>query len=165
MNCVNCGIETNNPKFCSRSCSSSHNNSMCPKRRTNKICVIENCNNSVSSHKSTLCYNHYAERKERLDCKNKTLGFYKEKLSLVGKHKSWQFSHIRSLCRSWLKHLTKLPCYNCGYKKHVELCHIKPITSFPDTALLSEVNSEKNVIQLCRNCHWEFDNGLLKMDV
>jgi hypothetical protein len=165
MKCINCEKETSNPKFCSKSCSAVYNNSKFPKRKTTRTCNIDGCDKKVFSYRSTLCRNHYYERNDRLDAKNKTLGFYKEKLSVSGKHKSWQFSHVRLLCRSWLKHLAKLPCHNCGYDKHVELCHIKPLSSFPDTALLSEVNSEKNVIQLCRNCHWEFDKGILKLDV
>lgn len=59
--------------------------------------------------------------------------------------------------------MINLPCAYCGYSLHVELCHIKPISSFPDSALLSEVNSRKNNIQLCRNCHWELDNSILKI--
>ena len=47
--------------------------------------------------------------------------------------------------------------------KHVELCHIKPIASFKDSALLSEVNSKNNIVQLCPNCHWELDHGILKL--
>ena len=46
-------------------------------------------------------------------------------------------------------------------QKHVELCHIKPIHSFSETSTLGEINSENNVVQLCPNCHWEFDNGFL----
>ena len=30
--------------------------------------------------------------------------------------------------------------------------------NYDDSALLGEVNSEDNAIQLCPNCHWEFDN-------
>ena len=51
-----------------------------------------------------------------------------------------------------------MPCAKCGYDKHVELAHIKPISKFGDESKLSDVNSENNVIQLCPNCHWEFDN-------
>lgn len=54
-------------------------------------------------------------------------------------------------------------CSNCSYDKHVEVCHIKAISSFPLSAKIAEVNSPKNLILLCPNCHWEFDNGLLKV--
>ena len=49
----------------------------------------------------------------------------------------------------------------CGYDKHVECCHIKAVSDFPDTALLGEVNAPGNLVLLCRNCHWELDHGLL----
>jgi hypothetical protein len=91
----------------------------------------------------------------------KTIGEYRKMKSVEGKHPSWVHSHIRMFCRSWNKELLKLPCACCNYNLHVELCHIKPISSFPDESLLGDVNSSKNIIQLCRNCHWEFDNGYI----
>ena len=54
-------------------------------------------------------------------------------------------------------------CAVCGYSIHVELCHKKPISEFKDKALLSEINAEENLVYLCRNHHWEFDNGYLKI--
>lgn len=56
-----------------------------------------------------------------------------------------------------------MPCSNCGYSKHIQLCHIKPIKDFSDDTLLKDVNSPDNIIQLCPNCHWEFDHGLLNL--
>ena len=67
-------------------------------------------------------------------------------------------SHIRGLARIQHKDLLKQPCAYCGYTRHVELCHIKAVSSFSEESLVSEVNSVDNVIQLCRNCHWEFDH-------
>ena len=52
-------------------------------------------------------------------------------------------------------------CAHCGYDKHVEICHIKAIKDFDDSALISEINSKENLIALCPNCHWEFDHHLL----
>ena len=91
-----------------------------------------------------------------------TIGEYRKKNSVKGKHPSWIHSHVRQFNRSWNKHLTEKPCDVCGYDKHVELCHIIPVSSFPDDALLGEFNSDDNNRVLCRNHHWEFDNGLLK---
>jgi hypothetical protein len=50
-------------------------------------------------------------------------------------------------------------CQHCGYSRHVEVCHIENMADFPDTALISEINSPKNLTALCRNCHWVFDHG------
>jgi len=36
MKCLECNIETENPKFCSKSCSAKFNNKKFPKRKTNK---------------------------------------------------------------------------------------------------------------------------------
>ena len=158
MKCLNCNIETLNNKFCSRSCAASYNNKISPKRKTKKTCVI--CGEPVKSYKYNRCEIHWNEYKIN-KFKLKTIGEYR--LKLKNKHPSWIHSHIRQFARSWLKHLTKLPCSICGYDKHVELCHIKPLSEFNDSDLLSLVNSEDNIIQLCRNCHWELDNGLINL--
>ena len=52
----------------------------------------------------------------------------------------------------------------CGYSKHYEVAHIKAVADFDDNDLISEINSENNLIALCPNHHWEYDNGLLKID-
>ncbi len=52
-------------------------------------------------------------------------------------------------------------CANCNYNKHVEVCHIKGISDFPDDAQVKEINHVDNLRYLCRNCHWELDNGLI----
>jgi hypothetical protein len=155
MLCLNCNKETTNPKFCCKSCSATYTNKQYPKRKTNKTCSI--CGEQVKSYRHTKCEKHWQEYKNN-QYQNKTIGEYRNYESVKGKHTSWINSHIRLFARSWLKHLTKLPCAHCGYDKHVELAHIKPIASFTDDCLLSDVNSELNVIQLCPNCHWEFDN-------
>lgn len=163
MKCLNCEKETLNPKFCSKSCSASLNNKLSPKRKISKRCSM--CTNIVRNYRSKLCEFHWNEHQKNKNenFKNRTLKYYRTKKCLNKLHKSSLHAHIRVLARSWFKELSKKPCKNCGYSKHVELCHIKPIASFSDNALLNEVNSEKNIIQLCPNCHWEFDNGLIKL--
>ena len=54
-------------------------------------------------------------------------------------------------------------CEVCRYGKFVEICHIKPVASFPDEATLEEINAHDNLIALCPNCHRELDAGLLKL--
>ena len=54
-------------------------------------------------------------------------------------------------------------CKVCGYDKHVEVCHIKSVSSFLDTATVLEINSIENLVVLCRNHHWEYDHDLLKL--
>jgi len=52
-------------------------------------------------------------------------------------------------------------CEICGYEKHVEVCHRKPVSEFSEDSLISEINHIDNLIGLCPNHHWEFDHGLL----
>ena len=158
-NCNHCGKETTNPKFCSKSCAAKETNKT-PKRKLLKKC--SQCESIVRSYRSNLCEHHFQEyqktRKEYL--LNLTLAEYINRPCIKRLHISSKFAHIRGLCRSWHKALTKQPCHICGYSKHVELAHIKAVSSFDLTAKLSEVNSPDNIVQLCPNCHWEFDNGL-----
>lgn len=55
------------------------------------------------------------------------------------------------------------PCEHCGYSLHTELCHIQDVKDFPGSATVGEINAPSNVAILCRNCHWEFDNGHLTL--
>jgi hypothetical protein len=53
--------------------------------------------------------------------------------------------------------LSGLPssCKLCGYSLIINVHHIKPVSSFPDTALISEINSLSNLVALCPNHHYE----------
>lgn len=164
LNCSQCEKEIIKTKlqasksknhFCSRSCSASFNNKKFVKRTLIRTCV--ECNSLVKSYRHTRCEKHH-ENYINNKYINKTIGEYRNKSSLKDKHSSWINSHIRLFAREWNKDLKQLPCAKCGYNKHVELAHIKKITSYPDNSKLSEVNNKENIIQLCPNCHWEFDN-------
>jgi len=56
-------------------------------------------------------------------------------------------------------------CLICGYEKHVEVCHIRGVMEFPDDTTVAEINSLKNLVGLCPNHHWEFDNDKLEEKV
>lgn len=162
--CLTCSKETTNPRFCSQSCSASYNNVIHVKKKRNPTKCTK-CENPTKSSRHTLCKNHLLELQEerKTTIRTQTLGDYWSRKSLENLHTSSKNVHIRLLARKDFKELTKQPCKNCGYTKHVELCHIKPINSFPETALVSEVNSRENIVQLCPNCHWELDNNLLEL--
>ena len=149
--------------FCSRTCAASYNNKYFPKRKLEvrlcKRCGKEIARNSYKN-KNQICQEcRRATSVERH--KSKTIGEYRESLAVKGKHPSWVSAHVRIFCRSWNKDLTVLPCQCCGYDKHIELCHIKPTSSFPSDAPLGEVNDPSNILVLCRNCHWEYDHNIL----
>lgn len=163
-NCENCGIETKNPKFCCKSCAASLNNKLFPKRKITKKC--SRCDNIIRNYRSLLCESCY---KDHLSCQkeallNNTLSEYTNRDCIKKLHRSSRHAHIRGLARSWFKDLTLLPCASCGYSKHVELCHIKSVSSFSADSKIRDINSSSNLIQLCPNCHWEFDNNKLSLN-
>jgi len=45
--------------------------------------------------------------------------------------------------------------------KIVEVCHVREISSFPETALMGEVNSLDNLKYLCPNHHKLLDKKLI----
>jgi len=73
-------------------------------------------------------------------------------------HRSNAFGAIRGRARTVAKNNGLDKCAVCGYTKHVEICHRKAISDFPETAVMSEVNAVENLIALCPTHHWEFDN-------
>lgn len=102
-------------------------------------------------------YSIYCEecrgRGGRLPARHATIGEYRLKYPKTHQLK------VREFCRKWNPEIREMPCAFCGYEKHVELAHVEPIAAFPDGARLRDVNASSNVIPLCPNCHWEFDNA------
>lgn len=150
--------------FCSRSCAAKVNNQ--GKRRH----PPRSCNKCKKEYITSKTHRSLSVCEE---CKNKcfttekakaaTLGEYKNRVSVKGKHPSWVSAHVRGFNRNWNVSLTKLGCQYCGYNTHVELAHIKAISEFDDTATLAEINAPENIFVLCPNHHWELDNG--KLDI
>jgi hypothetical protein len=156
-------IGTNN--FCSRSCAVTYNN------------LTKSKNGKLKPYYCKYCYKLIATGWQELSTKNNTKTTCQEcnpnytNWSTINiKDFKQQFksihqfnSRIRSLARSlYKKHNKKLMCQNCNYNLHCEICHIKPISSFPDTTSVADINNIDNLICLCRNCHWELDHGYLK---
>lgn len=83
------------------------------------------------------------------------------KRELFARYTQWQTarSTIQKNARN-VYFLSNKPkqCVCCGYDKHFEVAHIKAVSDFEDDALISEINNEDNLIALCPNHHWEYDN-------
>lgn len=149
MNCISCGVETFNPKFCSRGCAAQANNKT-PKRRRSKKCFT--CDTLVL-HDRKYCKPCYTKS---ISVGDMTLQQAKDR---YGKHyKTAAFSLVTSRAREIGKQNNMTSCSYCGYAKHVEMCHIRAISKFPMDTLISVVNALSNLIALCPNCHWEFDH-------
>ena len=133
--------------FCSRSCSTSYNNTVSAKRVVSGKC--KKCETPVSAK-----YVYCKECRSSRLFENRTIA---EVVCLS--NKASRYCRIREHARKLYQHINA--CEACGYQKHVEICHIKPLSSYKVTALVSEVNDKSNIAVLCPNCHWELDNGLL----
>jgi predicted HNH restriction endonuclease len=100
-------------------------------------------------------------------CKKCRALLYKKDLTYAEITKNAKYQKnawIRDKARRVMKNLgIQKICRNCGYDKHVVVCHIKPISSFSEHSKISEINSTANLVYLCPNCHWELDNGLVKI--
>lgn len=161
VNCSNCGASLMKTKsqmrgtkhtYCNSKCFATHTNTIRPKesyKQKTKKC--EKCNEKIFSNRK-YCKSCYKNKLE--DC-TKTLGeaIYKEH------HLSSAYALVRSRARAIAKKEGWAKCSKCGYDKHIEIAHIKPIGSFSHDTLISEINDPlTNLLPLCPNCHWEFDN-------
>ena len=154
VSCENCGISFTRSKsaigehtFCSHKCSAEYNNKH---RHRKDYHSCKYCAEKIPPSR-TVCDKHL-----KLTDPNRTLG------DLFSKPKYQRYSKVRELARRVMTNSDSIyKCYNCGYDKHVEVCHIKAIKDFPLTTKISEINSLSNLVYLCPNCHWEFDKGLL----
>lgn len=151
--CKNCLKETNNPSFCSRSCNATYNNKVIIKRKWHcKSCHKEK---PRPSKHARLC----ADCNEKSLPKHLTLkslrDFYRHK---DNKHRQNEYVYVREQSRRIALANGMNKCEVCGYDKFVEIAHKRAVASYPDEALISEINDISNLMALCPNHHWEYDH-------
>jgi len=74
-------------------------------------------------------------------------------------------STIQSHARNHYKKNASLDmCIHCGYTIGIDVCHIRDVCDFPDTAYIREINALENMTALCKRHHHEFDNHLLALE-
>lgn len=142
--------------FCNSSCAALFNNS----KRTKLIKPKKINKEKVLAYRKKIDPN-YKTLQERF-----TLQEQRTKGELFSNKASWQAarSHIQRRARKIYSKSTKPKCcIVCGYDKHYEVCHIKSVASFSNTATTGEINDIANLVALCPTHHWEFDKGLLDM--
>lgn len=90
----------------------------------------------------------------------------KTKKEVFNTNKTWQSARSsirRDAHNVFMRNNSDAKCKVCGYNKHIEVAHVKAVSEFSDDTLISEINDISNLIGLCPNHHWEYDNGLLKL--
>ncbi len=150
--CAHCKHNTVNPKFCSRRCSVSSNNSQKPKRKLKRKCHV--CETLVRSTRK-FCGRCFTIGSKRYKTMDDAVRRY------IKNGKAASFTIVRSRARAKLKREGRTACEVCGYNKFFEAAHRKALSSFPLETLIEIVNDSANIIALCPNHHWELDHGLL----
>lgn len=145
--------------FCSKSCAATHNNSLKPKQEKSvyikvpKTCISCNTTYSKDGRDATntcsrLCF-------VELGMKQRIM---KDVIKRAGAN---TYDTIRQNARAYSKYFYPSKCMLCDYTKHYEVCHVKDLKDFTREETLYEINNKTNLIHLCPNCHWEFDNNQL----
>ncbi len=147
--CLYCGEPTKNPKFYSKACSATMNNKLKPKRLPEGQCKV--CQKLITA-RNKYCIDCRPDPRMNLDRPINEM-FYEA-------NRAGRFTGIREHAKKSIKH-RKRSCQNCNWDIHVECCHIKSIASFPPDTPIGVVNHPDNLILLCPNCHYCFDNSLL----
>jgi hypothetical protein len=161
MLCNQCQKETNNPKFCSKSCAATFNNTRAPKRKPENTCATCKLPCTTSRTYCRECWLLVAKKRSVEKWNEETI---KSMRALGNANFNGRYSYIRGLSRrKYLKSNKDKFCYICQYSYHFDVCHIKDIKSFDENTTIGEVNSLDNLVALCKNHHWEFDTGLISL--
>lgn len=156
-------------RFCNRSCAVTFNNRGIRRHGSPLKDKCPDCGR-LKSRRSKMCQNCRIENrlisKVHPDLvKPSTLMGNRTKFQLFQIRVNWQSarSSIQRHARRVLNNSDKeKKCLECGYDKHVDCCHIKPVSDFGDDVLIKEINHIDNLMWLCPNHHWEFDNKIIK---
>lgn len=182
--CKNCGkIISSNKKdiiFCSKSCSAIYNNSKRTKLEhisDNEFTIIINNSKGWKEILKNLGYseNTKSNIRKKIQDRCNSLGIIlnnkdnlqdKTKKQLFEERANWQSARsaiVKLASKIYHESGKDYKCAVCGYDKHVEIAHIKAVSDFPETSTVAEINDINNLIGLCPNHHWEYDNGLLDL--
>jgi hypothetical protein len=156
-----CNNETSNPKFCSRSCAATYNNTAFPKRKVESACSLcgKPCTTTRTYCKS--CWKEVLANRSIEMWENCTL---KDMKGVGNANAGGRYPYIRTLARrKYLQSDRPKACVVCGYSLHFDVAHVKDVQSFCETTAISEINNLNNLKALCKNHHWEFDHGLLSI--
>jgi len=173
--------QTKKKHFCNRSCAATYNNKHSPKRKGISSGMCARCGRTLlfkRRPKGGYLQRKYCDpclKKARVEQGNANAWHNFPPIPVEEQSKA-EVKRRNHNTRLWwgnriTKHARKVyqesgkpyTCRQCGYSLHVDICHVKDIKDFPDTALVKEMNHPDNLVALCKNHHWEFDNGFLKL--
>lgn len=148
-------------KYCSQSCSAKHKNRTRTIKASPKLCAT--CKTVTVYGKRLYCDGCKSDKQSatrRVDVyETTTLQEWRAKYSISQYH-----AKIRGNSRyNYSRSHQPMSCKVCGYSTHVDICHIKDLKDFQMSTTIAEVNHIDNLVALCKNHHWEFDNGHLNL--
>lgn len=165
-------------KYCCKECAAKAQGSYLAQISDEKFLLLYHQCSSINELMNVLGYSSSGIIQINIKKRIKALGLplYQEiieqknhqitKGELFNSAKNWQCARptIQKAARKNYKFSDKpKKCCICGYDKHYEVAHIKAVSSFDDNALIDTINNIDNLIALCPNHHWEYDNGLLNI--
>lgn len=156
FNKFSCEIKKTNGNFCSQSCAATYNNKLYPKREKTNKC--KSCGEIIEA-KTVFCPTCIALGKHLRNGK-KVREMTIDEYMKFRNNDANKYAGIRADALSLTKKREQV-CQVCGYKKHVQVCHIKGIGKFDKSTIVKIVNAPENLILLCPTHHWEFDHNLL----
>jgi hypothetical protein len=122
--------------FCSSSCSATYNNRLRIRKEKPK---------SIKKEK---------EDKIGLLTKDELFG-------IRGSYQSARSTICKIARRVYKASGNPMKCLVCGYEKHTDISHVDPVSEFSGDSKINEINHVTNLVALCPNHHWEFDNKLI----
>ena len=191
--CKNCSklidFENKRNTYCSHSCSATKNNIGVARNSVGStktkldefsdidfISIVKNSNSwkEIQEHLNykSLKPSQKTNILKRANSLNIEINFEKKiikngnKQEIFNQSKNWQSarSTIRKDAAKVYKGSGKeYKCIICGYDLHIEIAHIKAVSEFSEQSTLEEINNINNLIALCPNHHWEYDNGVLQI--
>lgn len=145
--------ETMRRRFCSHSCAASYNNgsAVAPKKKAKPRFCVE-CKAPIDGNapdgSGLLCASCHVSSLHRLPYLTRNEASSAE---------------IRRHTRHALIDRPRA-CVHCGYSRHVEAVHLRPMDDFPPDTPLSAINDPANLVYLCPNHRWEYEHGVLVLD-
>lgn len=163
--CEECGENFTRPaggphdalRFCSRSHANRYNNRKRRGERTVEQATCSLCGVGLNQPRAGgMCR----------QCRAESTRISRESTRIGNLRTKYGYAQFHAKLRGWSRSSYTGPwsCALCGYALHVDVCHIKAVHKFKDSATVGEVNAASNLVALCKNHHWEFDNGHISLE-
>lgn len=123
--------------------------------------ACESCGKKRKKTASPICRDCYNKNRTEIISNDKTpIG-----KTFYVKGSQNRYNYVRQHSRRLIDSLgIEKVCSCCKFEHGIQICHIKPISEYPEDTPMNEVNSLDNLVLLCPNCHWLFDHGYPSLD-